>query len=379
MNLERHLHIIDFTVPYPADYGGVIDLFWKLPALQAAGIAIHLHCFDYGRGQQPELNKYCHSVHYYERREGARAISAKLPYIVSTRCSEALLRNLLQDEYPILMEGVHCTYLLNDTRFNNRKTYLRLHNVEYEYYHDLYKHTGSLFKKLYFLAEYKQLKHYEEQAAVKATHIFSVTEKDAATYRKTFGLRNISFLPLFLPEQWQVNISEGNGSFCLYQGDLSVTANEKAAVWLIKKVFAGLDIPLIIAGKKPSKKLLHYAEKYKHIHLVANPNEPAMQDLVAKAHIHILPSYSNTGIKLKLLNALFNGRHCIANDNTIAGSDMHELCQVCNTAEEFKQQVQALYTQPFTAEMATKRKAALQTLFNNAGNAAKLIDVIYGN
>ncbi len=367
------MHIIDFTVPYPADYGGVIDLFWKLPALQAAGIAIHLHCFDYGRGRQPELNKYCHSVDYYERKEGARAISAKLPYIVSTRCSEALLRNLLKDDYPILMEGIHSTYLLNDARFANRKTYLRLHNVEYEYYHDLYKHTGSWFKKLYFLAEYRQLKHYEEQAAVKASHIFSVTEKDADTYRKAFGVQHISFLPLFLPDNWQVNIAEGSGCFCLYQGDLSVTANEKAALWLMKKVFAGLDIPLIIAGKRPSRRLQHYAAKHKHIHLVANPDEPQMQDLVAKAHIHILPSYSNTGIKLKLLNALFNGRHCMANDNTIAGSNMQHLCHVCNTPDEFKQQLQNLYPQPFTNAMAAERKTALQQLFNNAANAAELI------
>ena len=68
--LEKHLHIISLDVPYPANYGGVFDLFCKLPVLQAAGVKIHLHCFDNGRGQQPELNKYCEEVFYYQRNTG---------------------------------------------------------------------------------------------------------------------------------------------------------------------------------------------------------------------------------------------------------------------------------------------------------------------
>ena len=95
--MDKHLHIINFTVPYPADYGGVIDLFWKLPALQAQGVKIHLHCFDYGRGKQTELNKYCTSVNYYERSSGLKGFNLNLPYIVSSRKNETLFNNLLKE------------------------------------------------------------------------------------------------------------------------------------------------------------------------------------------------------------------------------------------------------------------------------------------
>ena len=50
-----------------------------------------------------------------------------------------------------------------------------------------------------------------------------------------------------------------------------------------------------------------------HTCLVANPSEMEMQDMIAKAQINILPSFNNTGIQIKLLNALFNGRHCLVN------------------------------------------------------------------
>jgi len=44
-NSGKHLHIISFDIPYPANYGGVIDVFYKLRALVSAGIKIHLHAF----------------------------------------------------------------------------------------------------------------------------------------------------------------------------------------------------------------------------------------------------------------------------------------------------------------------------------------------
>ena len=165
--MEKHLHIISYTVPYPADQGGVYDVLYKFKALQQEGIHIHLHCFDYGRGEQPALNQYCTSVQYYQRFTGHKGISASFPYIVASRKNEDLLQNLLQDEYPIMMEGVHCTYPLMDDRFKNRRCcFVRLHNVEYKYYHDLYQHASSAFRKLYYKRESIMLKAYERKIAI---------------------------------------------------------------------------------------------------------------------------------------------------------------------------------------------------------------------
>ena len=65
--MDDQFHIVSFDVPYPPDYGGVIDVFYKIKALSELGVKVHLHCFEYGRGQQNELNKICSSVTYYKR------------------------------------------------------------------------------------------------------------------------------------------------------------------------------------------------------------------------------------------------------------------------------------------------------------------------
>jgi hypothetical protein len=371
--LDKHLHIISLTVPYPVDYGGVFDLFYKLDALHQQGVKIHLHCFDYGRGEQTELNKYCASVNYYPRQK--KKFLSSIPYIVASRKNETLLSNLLKDDHPILMEGIHCTYLLNDVRFAGRKCFVRLHNVEFEYYRDLYSIATSVLKKIYYKRESALLKRYEKGIANKAKFL-SVTEKDAATYRQLFACGNITHLPLFLPP-WTVNTTPGMGGYCLYQGDLSVDANVKMVEWLVRKVFADIDISLKIAGKNPPEYLFKLVEPYQNITLIANPSEASMQELITKAHINIIPSVSNTGIKLKLLNALYNGRHCLVNNATVEGTGFEQLCHIANTTEHLKDMVTQLYYQPFRENELLARKELLTQHFNNELNAAKLIDVIW--
>jgi hypothetical protein len=375
--VEKHLHIISFTVPYPVDYGGVVDLFYKLPALQAEGVKIHLHCFDYGRGPQPELNKYCASVDYYERCIGHKGVSNTLPYIVSSRKNEPLLLKLLQDDYPVLMEGIHSTYPLLDGRFRNRKCFVRLHNVEYRYYLDLCHATSSPLKKLYYWLESRLLKAYEKKIGQKAD-FWSVTEKDAAVYRKELGYKNIEHLPLYLPG-WKVQCQEGMGTYCLYHGDLSVDANEKAAAWLLKNVFSVLQVPFVIAGKNPSARLEKRVQAATHTCLVANPSEKEMQDMIAKAHINVIPSHTTTGIKIKLLNALFNGRHCVVNRETVTGSGLEMACHTGSSANAFREIIGQLYHQPFTPEEIEIKKRLLTGMFNNEANAKKQVECIWGN
>ncbi len=372
---NKHLHIVCMDVPYPVDYGGVFDLFHKIRCLHEAGIKVHLHCFEYGRGEQPILNDYCAGVNYYTRHEGHKGFSHKLPYIVCSRSSARLLDNLLQDEYPILLEGIHCTYLLNDERFDKRRVLLRLHNVEHQYYRQLYRCETSLLKKMYYLHESNLLRGYEQKIADKVP-ILAVSEKDRAEYEKEFGAKDITVLPVFLPFE-EVHSKEGTGCFCLYHGNLSVAENEQAVIWLLKHVFQSLELPLIISGKDPSARLTRLVAQYPHVCLIPNPSEEEIQDLITKAQVNILPSFNCTGIKLKLLNALFNGRHCVVNENAVQATGLETACHISNNADALKELIGRLHTEPFTEEDIRLRKEVVSGLYNNEENTRKLIQWIW--
>jgi len=114
---------------------------------------------------------------------------------------------------------------------------------------------------------------------------------------------------------------------------------------------------LLLQEKNPSAALINAAGKictYKK--LWQNPSEEEMQQLIAGAHIHTLPSFNNTGIKLKLLHALFTGRHCIANTEMVQDTGLNTLCNIADDAENFLKQVNKLQAMPFTATQTAARK-----------------------
>ena len=372
---QHHLHIISFDVPYPVDYGGVFDVFYKIKALHEAGAAIILHCFDYGRGKQPILEQYCKEVHYYDRVSAFKSMATGLPHIVASRANPALLQRLLEDDYPILMEGIHSTYYLKTGHLSQSRCFVRLMNVEHKYYAQLAETSTPGVKKLYYQRESSLLKNYEKSLAQLGT-FWTLSQQDLDVFHEELGFQQIDFLPLYLPDyepQWNGEM----GSFCLYHANLSVPENECAAIWLLEEVFSTNDIPLVIAGKNPSAALEKKAHKHAHTCLVANPDNREMEELIKKAQVNILPSFNTTGVKLKLIHALYGGRHCLTNESGVAGSGLTHLCTIANSCQEMPQKVEMLYKHPFNYHDFVDRSASLKQLFCNKRNARQMINWIF--
>jgi Glycosyl transferases group 1 len=366
------IHIICFLVPYPIDHGGKFDLFYKIVALKAAGVKIHLHCYLYdNQVEQAILNDYCETVTYYKR---SKKISFTLPYIVSSRVNEDLCKNLLKDDFSIIIEGVHSSFIVFDKRFSRRKIYLRAHNVEHLYYQGLAKSAGWGFKKIYYWIESQLLKKYERRLAY-SLPIITVSQSDYEYFEIEHKAKWASYLPVFFNGHF--NMPLGNGSFCVYHGNLSVQENEEAVTWLLENVFNDIEIPFVIAGKNPSQKLIDLSHQYMHTCIAINPSDAEMKDLVQKAQINILPSINATGVKLKLLNSLYNGRFCMTNIKGANGFDNKDLFIHADDAAAMKQLIVYYFTIPFTENEAQLRKEILNTKYDLVTNANRLLKLLH--
>ncbi len=376
--MNRQLHIVCLDVPWPADYGGAIDMMNRIMMLKKLGIAIHLHYFSYNeRGTPNELNQFCESIYVYERKTGHKGFSSKLPYIISSRINEELVTNLNKDNHPILLEGLHCTGILPQLDLQKRKVVVRMHNEESIYYKELARSESSIWKKLFYLYESKLIKKYNKQLPGQCVYV-CVSQKDMATLVNDYHLPQVKFLSIF-PAWQDVSGEEGMGSLCLYHGNLSVPENEEAAIWLLQKVFSKIKKPFVIAGKNPSKRLSKMIHSQQHCCLVADPTDGELNDLIRKAHINILPCFNKkiTGIRLKLLHALFEGRHCIVNDPMVKGTGLEPACHVGTTADAFASIILQLYHQPFTNEEIILRKNLLGDTYNNEKNSHQLIPYLW--
>jgi hypothetical protein len=369
---EKHLHIVSFDVPWPANYGGVIDVFYKLKALSSKGIHIHLHAFEYGRHKSKELEKHCSTVHYYKRDLSKKNLFTNLPYIVSSRNSVDLAENLLKDHHPILLEGLHSCLLMNDLRFNGRRIIVRTHNIEHEYYYHLAQAETDIFKKYYYHNEARKLKRFES-ILLRSSHIVAISKKDEQYFSARYD--HVVFVPAFHPHK-EVKALVGQGEYVLYHGNLSVAENRTAVKFLIEEVFNDLTIPFIISGLNPPQALVKQIESFPHIQLIPNPSDEELFTLINQAHINISLTFQATGLKLKLLNTLYNGRFCVVNDKMLSGSALDELCILANDAASMKVQLKKLFKRSFSKKEIERRKKKLEILYHNGQNVDRLIELI---
>lgn len=370
---DKHLNIIAFDVPYPPNYGGVIDIFYKIKSLHEAGVKIHLHCFEYGREHSTELKKYCSSVNYYSRKTAKSLLFNTLPYIVLSRESDLLKKHLLANHYPILMEGLHSTFLLNDQAFSKRKIIVRTHNIEHDYYENLAKVESNVFKRYYFYNEAGKLKKYEV-ILNKASGVAAISPADSKYLSKHY--KNVHYIPAFHPYE-RILIREGSGNYAFYHGNLSVGENNEAALFLINKVFNDIPYDLIIAGSKPSDELRRSVRGHSNIELIDDLTPSDINDYIMDAQCNILPTFQATGIKLKLLAALFAGRHCIVNKPMVDHTGLESLCIVANDAQSMKQKIKSAFEKSFTTSDIHQREKLLSGKFDNTANVKKLLKLLF--
>lgn len=369
--MNKCLHIISFDIPFPANYGGAIDVYYKLKALHENSVDIILHCFKYNREQAPILEEICKKVYYYNRNTSLAAHISFLPYTVYSRKNDELLENLLKDDYPILFEGLMSCYYLNDPSLANRTKLYREVNIEHDYYSGLAKATNSFTKKMYYLLESFKFKAFEKKLE-SADIILSVSQEDKNTLRSKFPHKRVEFVPCFHPNNSIISLP-GQSDFVLCHANLSVPENELSILYLCDEVFSKLKYRCVIAGLRPTQKLKETISGYHNIELVADPDEPEMAALIEDAQVHVLVTFQGTGLKLKLLNSLFAGRHVLVNQLMLTGTGFDQLCTIANTSTEQIQACEALMKIPFSQKDINKREKVLFPQFSNAAQVKRLI------
>ena len=120
----------------------------------------------------------------------------------------------------------------------------------------------------------------------------------------------------------------------------------------------------------------HFSFQFKPFELVPNPDDNTLHKLIENAHVNISITAQRTGLKLKLLNTLYNGRFCLVNDKMLNGSELDDLCIIANNKGSIKRTIKALFEKEFKPENVDERISKLSTLYNNGNNVEHLIKLV---
>lgn len=385
------LHIVCFDIPYPPTYGGAIDVFYRIKALKERGVGIILHCTYKGTLTQfPELESLCTKVYYYRRSSIVCGLFSRLPMSVATRPNRHILQNLLSLEAPILYEGLISCGTLNHPALSRRKKYFRECNVEHHYYRALAHASHKWLDKLFYHIEARRLEQFEK-VLTHAHNIIALAHQDEQYFQQTYPSVPVSYVPCFSASQ-TVHCPEQTGTGILYHGNLNVEENLLAAQYILREVAPRMPhLPFVVAGrysgKLPNARLKAYSE---NVRFVFNPDASQMSRLISEAQIHLLLTFQSTGLKLKLLNVLFEGRHVVCNPEMVCGTELASLCHIVSLTSEGATQgrssqseshpsllstLDPLYSQPVPASQLQLRREVLQQ-FNPQHLATLLLQII---
>lgn len=356
---ENKIHIVSLDVPFPPDYGGVIDIYYRAKALKEAGFFVVLHCFEYGRGTNHDFSEIANEIHYYRRKKSIFAIFSKLPFIVQSRISSELESRLAADEAPILLEGHHCSGLLLSEKLKNRKKLVRIHNRESEYYGALMKRERWGFKKVFFWIESRKLRQFD-RVLRKADALFCLNENEKQFYQTIHP--HVAIIPPGFSVPKSVESGLEIHQQVLFHGNLSVSENEEAALEILEQwKNSTIVIPLIIAGKNPSSRLEKAIRGVPTAQCIANPSEEEMHKWITSSAYNLLISNQETGVKLKLIQSLLLGNTCIVNEQMIAGTPFEPFCLVANSPEIWSELIRTQKQHPISN---FERKAAVLELID---------------
>ena len=203
--------------------------------------------------------------------------------------------------------------------------------------------------------------------------VFSISPLEQQYFFKTYGDR-CTYIPAFHDTERHTELVSSEKQL-LYHGNLSVSENVGAALFLIK-VYQNTPNRLVIASSYSNNEVETEIEKYANIHFHPLQASEDLYPLFETSHINVLPTFQNTGIKLKLLNTLYQGKFIIANDYMVKDTGLESLCERANTKKEFLEKTKLLFKKEFTKSIIEEREETMKELHPIAG-AQKMIEIIF--
>lgn len=252
---------------------------------------------------------------------------------------------------------------------------VRMHNVEHHYYKHLEKVERNYFKKYFFRIESERLRKHQ-RVLKHAQSILTISPKDSEYYRRRHD--HVVLVGPFHSnlETTAPRLKGRPKEFVLYHGNLAVGENDQAAMFLANYVFPNIGCKAIIAGNNPSGDLKKLISQSENVELKANLKTEDIHRLIASAQVNVLVTKQATGIKLKLINVLYRGGHCVVNPKMIEGTDLNVLVSIGDSAKELIELIESKRIQSFTEEEKEIRRNLLKKAYCNELNAKTIVGLL---
>lgn len=378
--------------PYPLKDGESVAVTFLAKALNELGCEVTLLAMNTTKHHvniealPEDFNHYkaIHTVEIDNRLNPFDAFKALVTgknYFLSRFESEEYaqkIRTLLQSEnYDIIQFETLQTLIYNQPDIfgeSQALKVLRSHNVEHEIWERIVNNSGFGLKKWYLNRLMCQLKSFELRENNRVDSLVAITQRDM-DYFKKLGYRGQEHVtPIGIDtSHYQTSwASFDKKSTIGFIGSLDWLPNLEGVEWFLSNVFKHLnDTELHIAGRNTPEHL----QKVERQNLIVHGEVESSIDFINQHSIMIVPLFSGSGMRVKILEGLALGRVILTTSIGVEGIPAvdGEHLFIVNTPEEFVEKINFCMQHPDKMkEMGKNGKAFVHQNFDNLKVAERL-------
>jgi len=327
---RKKILLVSPDFPYPANYGGRVDVYSRLNTLKKLDYIVDLvytstDIFDDLRIEDKlHIQTLVRNVYFAHKCLKLNQILSGIPFQVKSRSS--LSNIILSEEYDILiLEGEYVSSILENKTLRVNSTFLRINNIEYNFFFQQSKASFPSISSLYFFLESIKFYFYSKKVMLKAKNLLFVNFEEKKKVEVKFGnlLNCYTLLSHFDVNKFKTRTL--SGFKVLFVGSLSLSSNLDGIMWYVKKVHPLLvkeieNYNLVIAGSTDNKtdlskiKFLGSIEK---VQILLNLDD--LENVYEGAALFINPVLKGAGIKVKTINCIQNGLPLVSTSVGVEG------------------------------------------------------------
>lgn len=252
---------------------------------------------------------------------------------------------------------------------SNATIVLRAHNVEHKIWERMAKNTIFFAKRWYIHHLVRTLRSYEMSALDKVDGIAAITLTDASYFRRVtatpvidlpFGVDIDKFDPVF---------ETGDTPTFYHIGSMNWMPNEEGIRWFLKNVWDKVlkripDAKLYLAGRNMPK----WLRKTKKKNVVIVGEVPDAHEFVNKHNIAIVPLFSGSGMRIKIIESMALGKTVIT---TLVGAEGIQYSEfddiiIADNEPKMVENICRLYQHPEEAEaIGINARRLIEELYDN--------------
>ena len=290
---------------------------------------------------------------------------------ISQEFKDRLVEILDKEKFDIVqLEMIYMApYIETIREHSNAVIVLRAHNVEHQIWSRIAKKTIFFAKRWYINHLVRTLRKFEMSVLDKVDGIAAITPADALFFRRVtatpvidlpFGINIEKFKPVF---------EVGDTPTYYHIGSMDWMPNQEGIKWFLSNVWGDVlkrqpEAKLYLAGRNMPK----WLKKTKKKNVIVVGEVPDAHEFVNKHNIAIVPLFSGSGMRIKIIESMALGKTVITTTVGAEGIQYSEFDDIIIADNEAKmiENICRLYKHPEEAEaIGLNARRLVEELYDN--------------